>query len=75
VIPASFEYARPTTVDEALQAIADGGDDVKIMAGGQSLIPVMTAAAGRAGDGRRPQPGARSCAASATRGTRSSSAR
>jgi aerobic carbon-monoxide dehydrogenase medium subunit len=41
VIPASFEYARPTTVDEALQAIADGGDDVKIMAGGQSLIPVM----------------------------------
>ena len=41
MIPASFEYARPTTVDEALQAIADGGDDVKIMAGGQSLIPVM----------------------------------
>jgi carbon-monoxide dehydrogenase medium subunit len=41
MIPAAFEYARPTTVDEALQAIADGGDDVKIMAGGQSLIPVM----------------------------------
>jgi len=41
VIPASFAYARPTTVDEALQAIADGGEDVKIMAGGQSLIPVM----------------------------------
>ena len=41
MIPASFEYARPTTVDEALQAIAEGGDDVKIMAGGQSLIPVM----------------------------------
>lgn len=41
MIPAAFAYARPTTVDEALQAIADGGDDVKIMAGGQSLIPVM----------------------------------
>jgi aerobic carbon-monoxide dehydrogenase medium subunit len=41
VIPAPFAYARPTTVEEALQAIADGGEDVKILAGGQSLIPVM----------------------------------
>lgn len=41
MIPAPFEYARPTTVDEALQAVAAGGEDVKIMAGGQSLIPVM----------------------------------
>jgi aerobic carbon-monoxide dehydrogenase medium subunit len=41
VIPAAFEYARPTSVDEALQAIAEGGDDVKVLAGGQSLIPVM----------------------------------
>src|SRR5918992_159276 len=41
MIPAAFEYARPTTVDEALQAIAAGGDDVKVLAGGQSLIPVM----------------------------------
>ena len=41
MIPAAFAYARPTTIDEALQAIADGGDDVKILAGGQSLIPVM----------------------------------
>jgi aerobic carbon-monoxide dehydrogenase medium subunit len=41
VIPAPFAYARPTTVEEALQAVADGGEDVKIMAGGQSLIPVM----------------------------------
>ena len=41
MIPAAFEYARPTSVDEALQAIASGGEDVKIMAGGQSLIPVM----------------------------------
>jgi aerobic carbon-monoxide dehydrogenase medium subunit len=41
MIPASFAYARPTTVDEALQAVAEGGEDVKILAGGQSLIPVM----------------------------------
>jgi carbon-monoxide dehydrogenase medium subunit len=41
VIPAPFAYARPTTVDEALRAVADGGEDVKILAGGQSLIPVM----------------------------------
>jgi carbon-monoxide dehydrogenase medium subunit len=41
VIPAPFNYARPTTVDEAVQAIAGGGEDVKVLAGGQSLIPVM----------------------------------
>ena len=41
MIPAPFQYARPASVEEALQAIAEGGDDVKIMAGGQSLIPVM----------------------------------
>ena len=41
MIPAAFDYARPSTVDEALQAIAAGGEDVKILAGGQSLIPVM----------------------------------
>ncbi|NEK85883.1 xanthine dehydrogenase family protein subunit M [Blastococcus saxobsidens] len=41
MIPAPFSYARPTTVEEALQAIAEGGEDVKVLAGGQSLIPVM----------------------------------
>lgn len=41
MIPASFAYARPTTVADALQALADGGEDVKVLAGGQSLIPVM----------------------------------
>ena len=41
MIPAPFAYARPSSVDEALEAIASGGEDVKIMAGGQSLIPVM----------------------------------
>jgi carbon-monoxide dehydrogenase medium subunit len=41
MIPAAFAYARPTTVDEAVKALADGGEDVKVLAGGQSLIPVM----------------------------------
>ncbi|TKJ22860.1 xanthine dehydrogenase family protein subunit M [Blastococcus sp. CCUG 61487] len=41
MIPAAFDYARPTTVDEALAAMAEGGEDAKVLAGGQSLIPVM----------------------------------
>ncbi|MDT0274527.1 FAD binding domain-containing protein [Blastococcus goldschmidtiae] len=41
MIPVAFDYARPSTIDEALQALADGGEDAKILAGGQSLIPVM----------------------------------
>jgi carbon-monoxide dehydrogenase medium subunit len=41
MIPAPFDYVRPTTVDEAVRAVAEGGEDVKILAGGQSLIPVM----------------------------------
>ena len=32
MIPAAFAYARPTSIDEALQAIAEGGDDVKVLA-------------------------------------------
>jgi carbon-monoxide dehydrogenase medium subunit len=41
VIPAAFDYKAPTTVEEALAAIAEAGDDGKVMAGGQSLLPVM----------------------------------
>jgi carbon-monoxide dehydrogenase medium subunit len=41
VIPAQFEYAAPTTVEEALALLIDHGDDVKLLAGGQSLLPVM----------------------------------
>lgn len=40
MIPSAFEYLRPSTVDEALQALASG-EDVKLLAGGQSFIPVM----------------------------------
>lgn len=41
MIPSAFDYAAPATVAEALGLLADAGDDVKLLAGGQSLIPVM----------------------------------
>lgn len=41
MIPAAFDYVAPTTVDEALQALAEGGDDAKVLGGGQSLLPVL----------------------------------
>jgi aerobic carbon-monoxide dehydrogenase medium subunit len=41
MIPAAFDYARPQTVDEAVRALADGGDEAKVLAGGQSLIPIL----------------------------------
>ncbi|HJU97443.1 MAG TPA: xanthine dehydrogenase family protein subunit M [Jiangellaceae bacterium] len=39
--PAAFDYVAPRTVDETLAILADRGEDVKILAGGQSLIPMM----------------------------------
>jgi carbon-monoxide dehydrogenase medium subunit len=41
MFPASFEYLAPTSVDEALSMLAEHGDDAKVLAGGQSLIPLM----------------------------------
>jgi carbon-monoxide dehydrogenase medium subunit len=41
VIPAAFDYARASTVDEALSLVADGGADAKLLAGGHSLLPLM----------------------------------
>jgi aerobic carbon-monoxide dehydrogenase medium subunit len=41
VIPAAFDYVRPASVDEAVQAIGAAGEDGKVLAGGQSLIPVL----------------------------------
>ena len=41
MIPAPFDYVAPTSVDEALAALAQHGDDAKIIAGGQSLLPVL----------------------------------
>ena len=41
MLPASFEYSVPTTTEEALDLLNDLGDDGKVLAGGQSLIPLM----------------------------------
>jgi aerobic carbon-monoxide dehydrogenase medium subunit len=42
VKPPSFEYVRAGSAEEALAALADGGDDAKPLAGGQSLVPALT---------------------------------
>jgi 2-furoyl-CoA dehydrogenase FAD binding subunit len=39
--PAPFDYVRPESLDEALVALADGGNDAKVLAGGQSLVPAL----------------------------------
>ena len=39
MIPAAVEYTRPSTVDDAVAALAD--EDAKVLAGGQSLIPLL----------------------------------
>ena len=41
MIPAPFEYARASSVADAVSALAEGGEDAKILSGGQSLIPVL----------------------------------
>ncbi|MEV0073914.1 MULTISPECIES: xanthine dehydrogenase family protein subunit M [unclassified Amycolatopsis] len=41
MIPAPFEYVAPSSVDEAVQALAAAGEDAKVLAGGQSLLPVL----------------------------------
>jgi len=39
--PRPFDYIRPDTVDEVLALLAEYGDDARILAGGQSLIPML----------------------------------
>lgn len=41
MIPAAFEYVPAGSADEALAALAEHGDDAKLLAGGMSLIPLM----------------------------------
>ena len=41
MLPASFEYHAPKTVDEALSLLDELGEDAKVLAGGQSLIPLL----------------------------------
>jgi len=41
MIPVKFEYVRPATLNDAVRALADGGEDAKVIAGGQSLMPLL----------------------------------
>ena len=41
MIPAAFDYIQPSTVQDAVNALADAGDEGKVLAGGQSLLPVL----------------------------------
>ena len=41
MIPAKFDYTRPSTLDEAVGALASGGEEAKVIAGGQSLLPLL----------------------------------
>jgi aerobic carbon-monoxide dehydrogenase medium subunit len=39
--PSRFRYEAPRSLDEAIAALRDGGDYAKVLAGGQSLVPMM----------------------------------
>jgi carbon-monoxide dehydrogenase medium subunit len=39
--PPPFEYVAPRSLDEAVAALAEHGDEAKVMAGGQSLVPLL----------------------------------
>jgi carbon-monoxide dehydrogenase medium subunit len=41
VYPSAFEYAAPSSLGEALSLLSDQGGDARVLAGGQSLIPMM----------------------------------
>src|SRR5689334_12703511 len=42
VKPPPFDYVAPTSLDEAVSALAEHGEDAKLLAGGQSLIPLLS---------------------------------
>ena len=41
MIPGSFEYYAPRSIDDAVKFLATHRDDVKVLSGGQSLLPLM----------------------------------
>ena len=46
MITQEFEFRAPDKLDEALTLLADGGDDIKLLSGGMSLMPMMVGLAG-----------------------------
>jgi carbon-monoxide dehydrogenase medium subunit len=41
MIPSKFDYVRPKSVDEAVAALKAGGEDSKVITGGQSMLPLL----------------------------------
>jgi aerobic carbon-monoxide dehydrogenase medium subunit len=41
MIPAAFDYVKASSVDDAVAALVAGGEDAKVLGGGQSLMPVL----------------------------------
>ena len=41
MIPATFDYVRPDSLADAVSALSGGGEDAKVLAGGQSLMPML----------------------------------
>ena len=42
MIPVNFDYLRPSTVEAAVAALGEAGEDAKVLAGGQSLVPLLS---------------------------------
>ncbi len=49
MIPAAFDYAAPATLDEAIELLARGHGDAKVLSGGQSLLPLLKLRMGTVG--------------------------
>jgi 2-furoyl-CoA dehydrogenase FAD binding subunit len=47
--PAAFDYLAPETAEEAIAALTEHGDDARVMAGGQSLMPILNMRLARPG--------------------------
>jgi aerobic carbon-monoxide dehydrogenase medium subunit len=41
MIPAEFDYVAPGSLEDAIRAVSEGGEDAKYLAGGHSLLPLM----------------------------------
>ena len=69
MIPSSFDYVRPSTVDEAVAALTEGGDDAKVITGGQSLLPLLRIRLAAPHGAGRLRPDRRRCAGCPTPAT------
>ena len=59
VKPSPLRLERPRSLEEALALLAEHGDDAKVIAGGQSLVPLLNFRLAAPARARRPRPGAR----------------